>query len=114
MFGYDDVDRPFVLFPRLNLDKDTADADLGYLFETVRYEDPDCDLDHPFLVSPELSFIRCPVSHYWKYGVCVKDPKIPFSSPEQKGTRQKAIVNTTMTICLFIFLIYLFIYLFTY
>ena len=47
----------------------------------------------------------------WLY---LKDPKIPFSSPEQKGTRQKAIVNTTMTICLFIFLIYLFIYLFTY
>ena len=44
----------------------------------------------------------------------LKDPEIPFSSPEQKGTRQKAIVNTTMIICLFIFLIYLFIYLFTY
>ena len=54
MFGYDDIDLPFILFPRLNLDKDTADSDLGYLFETVRYEEPDCDLDHPFLVGPRI------------------------------------------------------------
>ena len=91
MFGYDDIDLPFILFPRLNLDKDTADSDLGYMFETVRYEDPDCDLDHPFLVGPELSFTRCPVSHLWKYGVC--GCEYPLGLAETLGTYVPLLLN---------------------
>ena len=80
-----------MLFPQLNLVKDTAADELGYLFETVRYEDPDCDLDHPFLISPELSFTRCPVSHYWKYGVC--GCEYPLGLAETLGTYVPLLLN---------------------
>ena len=58
----------------------------------------------------QACYVQCACS---MAGVYMKDPKIPFSSLEQREIWQKAIINTIMIIYLFIF-VYLSIYLFIY